>query len=159
LVFTILLSKILFVNSINLRYNKFFQGGTMTRTDYFIFFLIIFLCIPGCVTAPLSSKEEIGQLKAQVSSLQSEVDKQKSENAFLRQQLVATGKKEIRMPTGREIQTALKKAGFYKGNIDGQIGSKTKEAIKKFQEANKINPDGVVGSRTWVLLQKYLESQ
>jgi g-D-glutamyl-meso-diaminopimelate peptidase len=62
------------------------------------------------------------------------------------------------MPNGTEIQRALMKAGYYKGDVDGQIGSKTKDAIKKFQSANKLNPDGVIGSRTWQLLSKYLDT-
>ena len=33
----------------------------------------------------------------------------------------------------REIQTKLKNWGYYNGNIDGIYGSKTFEAVKKFQ--------------------------
>jgi peptidoglycan hydrolase-like protein with peptidoglycan-binding domain len=33
-------------------------------------------------------------------------------------------------PTGIEIQTALKNAGFYTGNIDGKIGPKSKKQLK-----------------------------
>ena len=68
-------------------------------------------------------------------------------------------KKELQMPAAKEIQTALKNAGFYAGEIDGIIGPGTKEAIRKFQEANQLTPDGVVGSKTWVILEKYLESK
>ena len=34
----------------------------------------------------------------------------------------------------KQIQRALKSAGFYQGPIDGKIGSKTKEAIIKFRK-------------------------
>jgi peptidoglycan hydrolase-like protein with peptidoglycan-binding domain len=48
----------------------------------------------------------------------------------------------------KEIQTALKKLGYYTGKVDGITGSKTKAAIQKFQKANKLSADGVVGPTT-----------
>ncbi|MFA6130411.1 MAG: peptidoglycan-binding domain-containing protein [Candidatus Omnitrophota bacterium] len=59
-------------------------------------------------------------------------------------------------PTGIEIQTALKNAGFYAGNIDGKIGPKSKKAIEDFQSANGLKADGKVGAKTWEALAKYL---
>lgn len=56
-----------------------------------------------------------------------------------------------------EIQKALTEAGFYKGDIDGVVGTKTKAAIRKFQEANDLKVDGVVGPKTWEKLKAYLE--
>lgn len=56
----------------------------------------------------------------------------------------------------KQIQRALKNAGFYQGNIDGKVGPKTKEAIIKFQKANGLKADGIVGKRTSVTLNKYL---
>ena len=58
-------------------------------------------------------------------------------------------------PTGIEIQTALKNAGFYAGNIDGKIGPKTKKAIEDFQKANGLKVDGRVGPKTWEAMSKY----
>ena len=116
--------------------------------------------VPGCVTTPVVNYSgENQQLKTRVSSLETQLSQLKQENFQLRQQLAqqAAVKKEVRMPSGSEIQTALKRAGYYKGPVDGQIGTQTKEAIKKFQEANKINPDGVVGSKTWQLLSRYTD--
>jgi peptidoglycan hydrolase-like protein with peptidoglycan-binding domain len=57
----------------------------------------------------------------------------------------------------RQIQEALKNSGFYKGGIDGKIGPATKSAIRSFQKANKLNVDGVVGEKTWEELKKYLD--
>jgi peptidoglycan hydrolase-like protein with peptidoglycan-binding domain len=48
----------------------------------------------------------------------------------------------------KEIQTALKKLGYYTGVVDGVTGSRTKAAIQKFQKANKLTADGVVGTTT-----------
>ena len=57
----------------------------------------------------------------------------------------------------KDIQTALKNAGFYNGKIDGSKGRSTKKAIKEFQKANGLRADGVVGKKTWELLGKYAE--
>jgi peptidoglycan hydrolase-like protein with peptidoglycan-binding domain len=59
----------------------------------------------------------------------------------------------------KEIQIALKNAGFYAGAIDGKIGPKTKEAIREFQKAKGLRADGKVGSKTWAELQKHLTIQ
>lgn len=56
----------------------------------------------------------------------------------------------------KEIQTALKAAGFYTGNIDGKIGPKTKRAIVEFQKARGLKADGKVGPNTWAELEKCL---
>ena len=58
--------------------------------------------------------------------------------------------------SARQIQKALKSAGFYQGAVDGKIGSKTKSAIIKFQKAHSLKADGVVGKRTSMELNKYL---
>jgi peptidoglycan hydrolase-like protein with peptidoglycan-binding domain len=58
--------------------------------------------------------------------------------------------------SSRQIQRALKSAGFYQGPIDGKIGSKTKEAIIKFQKAKGLKADGLVGKKTSAELNKYL---
>jgi len=57
----------------------------------------------------------------------------------------------------KQIQRALKKAGFYKGPIDGKIGPKAKEAIRSFQKAKGLKPDGIAGKMTSSELSKYLE--
>ncbi len=59
-------------------------------------------------------------------------------------------------PGAIEIQTALKNAGFYVGNIDGKIGPRSKKAIEDFQKANGLKMDGKVGPKTWEVLVKYL---
>lgn len=52
----------------------------------------------------------------------------------------------------RQIQTKLKDWGYYSGNVDGIYGSKTFEAVKKFQKANGLNADGVAGEKTLAAL-------
>ena len=55
----------------------------------------------------------------------------------------------------KEVQICLQNAGFYKGKIDGLKGKSTKRAIKEFQKANGLRADGVAGSKTWEALSKY----
>lgn len=53
--------------------------------------------------------------------------------------------------TGNEviqIQKRLKSWGYYSGNIDGIYGSKTKNAVEKFQAKNGLNIDGIAGEKT-----------
>lgn len=52
----------------------------------------------------------------------------------------------------KDIQTALKKLGYYTGAVDGVSGPNTQNAIKKFQRAEKLTADGVVGPATAKLL-------
>lgn len=59
-------------------------------------------------------------------------------------------------PTSIEIQTALKNAKFYTGEIDGKIGPISKKAIEEFQKASGLKDDGKVGPKTWAELSKYL---
>ena len=59
-------------------------------------------------------------------------------------------------PTAKEIQTALKNAGYDPGSVDGKIGPRTRQAIKDFQKSKGLVPDGVVGPKTWASLSKHL---
>ncbi|MGE5197108.1 MAG: peptidoglycan-binding domain-containing protein [Deltaproteobacteria bacterium] len=61
-------------------------------------------------------------------------------------------------PTVMDIQTALKNAGYYAGNVDGKLGPKTKAAIEEFQKASGLTVDGKVGPKTWNLLRQHLSS-
>lgn len=60
-------------------------------------------------------------------------------------------------PTSKDIQQALKNAGVYGGPIDGNIGPKSKKAIRDFQTQNGLSPDGKVGPRTWKKLAPHLQ--
>ena len=60
-------------------------------------------------------------------------------------------------PTTREIQQALKNAGFYQGTVDGKMGPGTKDAIREFQRVNGLKVDGVVGKQTWAKLSAYTD--
>ncbi len=48
----------------------------------------------------------------------------------------------------RQIQTNLKKWGYYSGEVDGIFGTQTKEAVILFQQKNGLTADGIVGPKT-----------
>ena len=50
--------------------------------------------------------------------------------------------------TVSQIQTALKKQGFYTGAVDGNYGSATESAVKAFQQDRGLTPDGKAGAWT-----------
>lgn len=49
-------------------------------------------------------------------------------------------------PTVREVQTALKAAGFNPGTIDGKYGPKTASAIRAMESARSMPQAGVIDS-------------
>jgi len=57
----------------------------------------------------------------------------------------------------KKVQRALEQAGFDPGPIDGELGSRTDQALRAFQKAQGLEPDGIVGVKTWTALSEYLE--
>ncbi|MBR6033854.1 MAG: spore cortex-lytic enzyme [Clostridia bacterium] len=47
-----------------------------------------------------------------------------------------------------QIQTKLKRWGYYNGNIDGIYGTQTLNAVKYFQRKNGLTVDGIAGAKT-----------
>lgn len=47
-----------------------------------------------------------------------------------------------------QIQTKLKRWGYYSGNVDGIYGSQTLAAVKYFQRTNGLTVDGIAGTQT-----------
>ncbi len=48
----------------------------------------------------------------------------------------------------KQIQSKLRAWGYYTGSVDGIYGSKTFEAVKKFQKKNGLTVDGIAGTKT-----------
>ncbi|PSO68864.1 MAG: hypothetical protein BRC38_01025 [Cyanobacteria bacterium QH_6_48_35] len=49
----------------------------------------------------------------------------------------------------RDVQTFLKNAGMYTGNVDGSFGSNMESAVREFQKSQGLTTDGIVGPDTW----------
>ena len=130
--------------------------------------LSVFLvfALAGCATARKGNEPQAQQLQSRISHLDAELERKNQEilsleNELARTQEISSKKIASKDISGgrlsiRQIQTALKNAGFYKGPVDGRIGPRTKEAIKEFQKARGLKADGVVGKRTSAELNKYL---
>jgi murein L,D-transpeptidase YcbB/YkuD len=143
-------------------------------TERFIFLAVVVFIISGCATVTEGTDIGVQRSQDRITYLEGELKKQQEKNLSLRKALkqaqdeikiitqqyqAAKSNIKVRMPSAKEIQAALKNAGAYNGDIDGIIGQKTKEAIRRFQKANGLNPDGVVGSKTWEILVKYLQAK
>jgi len=127
-----------------------------------IILFIFFISLTGC--ASLRKKDLTSQeLRNQTQALEAELQKKNEEIALLKERLKE--KEEIskssfpeakRRPSVKQIQLALRNAGYNPGPIDGKMGKQTRQAIKAFQKANGLTPDGKVGRKTWELLRQYL---
>lgn len=134
--------------------------------------IVLALALSGCATAAKkTSNIELQQLKGRVSGLETdlqakeqeimrledELEKAREKRVIYKEEKIKEGKPvESKKLSDRQVQTALKNAGFYRGSVDGKIGSATTEAIKAFQRANGLKADGVVGRKTRANLMKYL---
>ena len=57
-----------------------------------------------------------------------------------------------------QIQTKLKRWGYYDGVVDGIYGSKTLSAVKYFQRKNGLTQDGIAGTATLRAMGIYTSS-
>ena len=60
----------------------------------------------------------------------------------------ATSKYGSRGEEVKQIQTKLKRWGYYNGSIDGIYGTQTVNAVKSFQRKNGLTQDGIAGPAT-----------
>ena len=58
-------------------------------------------------------------------------------------QMGSTGERVVR------LQSRLKTLGYYNGNVDGDFGAATRDAVRAFQRQNGLTVDGKVGQTTW----------
>lgn len=141
----------------------------MVRKAVIFSIVFIFLIsLSGCATARKRKDLEIQGLKNQISVLEAQLQDKDLEISNLREELSkpageteTLSKKKVvpevkSHPSVRQIQTALRNAGYNPGSIDGRMGRQTRDAIRAFQRANNLSADGKVGKRTWVLLGEYL---
>ena len=82
-----------------------------------------------------------------------------SYNIFFRNDTVdALSKYGSRGEEVRQIQTKLKRWGYYDGNVDGIYGSQTLAAVKWFQRKNGLKVDGIAGKNTLEAMGIYSSS-
>ncbi|MBU0709439.1 MAG: peptidoglycan-binding protein [Candidatus Omnitrophica bacterium] len=130
--------------------------------------LMLLVAFNGCASMGKPKDLQIQGLRNQVSALQAQIEYKDREIEALRDGLVSTQenkvsvkrKKEVQevksRPNSKQIQTALRNAGYDPGKIDGKIGKRTKEAIRAFQGSKGLKVDGKVGKQTWGELEAYL---
>ena len=68
-------------------------------------------------------------------------------------QIVRTFYSKMSDSDKRALQDMLKSAGYYKGEINGLIGNVTLDALRKFQQDNKLTVDGMAGRNTFDALR------
>ncbi len=144
----------------------------MKKFSFLAFSFIAIFLLSGCATGRKKTDLEIQGLKNQVSLLETQVQTKDEEINSLKDSLNRAqeervidaqniNKKNVMpkvkdRPKLKQIQIALKNAGYNPGAIDGRLGSQTKEAIRSFQKDNGLHVDGRVGKKTWNVLRKYL---
>lgn len=132
--------------------------------------ILFIILLTGCVTTQggqgIQTQElqnhvnylelELKRKNQEINRLESELEKTRYVTLSPNDQKIEYKKSEVpqEIPI-KQVQIALKKAGFYKGDIDGKAGSRTKEAIRAFQKARDLKGDGVVGKATWAALSRY----
>ena len=80
-------------------------------------------------------------------------------NVFFRNSdVLALSKYGSRGDEVTQIQTKLKRWGYYNGTIDGIYGSQTMAAVKYFQSKNGLSVDGVAGTKTLQAMGIYTSS-
>jgi peptidoglycan hydrolase-like protein with peptidoglycan-binding domain len=130
---------------------------------------VLLIMAAGCATMS-TQKDDVISLKNQIVALETKVQQKDAEIDSLRKALSQTTEEKYAAakrtslqaeattkPTTRQIQTALKNAGYDPGPIDGRMGKATRTAIKEFQKANNLGVDGKVGKQTWSVLGQYLD--
>lgn len=137
--------------------------------------LLFAVSLSGCATLHKQKDAQIGELKNQVSLLESQLQSKDEEINSLKESLakslqektktitIEEPNKEVRevksRPTVKQIQEALANAGYNPGAIDGKNGRQTRDAVRAFQRAHGLPVDGKVGRKTWEALKEYLDKK
>ena len=132
---------------------------------------VLALSLAGCATTRKKPDTKAEESQNRISELEQQLSKKDEEISFLKEELEIMEKRsagsqesaskevktQTRIGTIKQVQRALKNAGFYKGPVDGKMGPSTRKAIREFQKANGLNADGRIGKETWSKLSKHLK--
>ena len=128
---------------------------------YLAIIIVSMLILPGC------SGYKTQRLQESIESLSGRVDSLERRQGYVETKVEV---QEVTYDTGnttntnekisamscRDIQSALKEAGYYDGPIDGKLGPKSRKAIKAFQVDMGLKIDGIAGTKTKKALLQYL---
>lgn len=144
--------------------------NNLMKFSFYAALIAVVFVATGCAKTT-STKKRVNALEAQVGVLTDEITRldqqlQETRGAMGTGASTYAGGRSVeatniyRTPSGfelpsRDIQSALKSAGYYQGSVDGKIGPGTKDAVKAFQRDHGLSPDGVVGRQTWEKLKTY----
>lgn len=144
----------------------------LKKVGVFSLMFVFLSLLGGCATMRKENNLEIQRLRNQITVLESQLQTKEDEINSLKESIARQAQQEIPViketakkktagevksrPNVKQIQSALKNAGFDAGEVDGKMGKKTVDAIKAFQQQNNLNADGKVGKETWNLLKEYL---
>lgn len=138
------------------------------RLMFFLLLVIFTIPLSGCATTRKQNDLEIQGLRNQISALENQLSAKDEEINNLRQSTIAKEERTVQTkkrkviaevksrPKVKQIQIALRNAGYEPGSVDGKMGKQTRDAIKAFQRANNLSVDGKVGKDTWLLLRENL---
>ncbi len=141
----------------------------LKRMALLVFAGMLLVSLSGCASAGRRRNMEMQGLRNQISVLEAQIQSKDEQISSLKEGLnnanqgpvVTASAKGIvaevkSRPNVKQIQMALRNAGYNPGAVDGKMGKQTKSAIRAFQKANGIPTDGKVGKHTWEILRKYL---
>lgn len=152
----------------------------MFRKVFVFSLLVIFaVSLAGCATTACKQKDlELQGLKNHVSLLETQIQTKDEEIKGLQEAVAKSNEQQaaaISAPvtketagssemkshrlTVKEIQTALKNAGYDPGKIDGHIGKQTRDALKAFQKAHNLVANGKSNKKTRDALSVYLSEK
>lgn len=143
----------------------------MVKKVLFLVLAVVFVfSLSGCATTRKNDELLNQGLKNKIMALEESLREKDDEINSLRESLAISSQipseqtssaiKEVKdRPSIKQIQTALKNAGYYQGAVDGKMGKNTRQAIRDFQKANNLSADGKVGKKTWSLLKDNLEKK
>lgn len=98
-------------------------------------------------------ESQLAERDAEIRSLEDELENARQSAAETENVSKSAGEAAL---SPKQIQRALKNAGYYDGAVDGEVGKNTKRAIREFQKANGLTVDGIVGRETRAALREYI---
>lgn len=121
---------------------------------------LICVALVGCGTMRSSSgsslENRVQTLETRVQALESDQTTSSAVATMSVGTSVSSSSVTVETMSKKNIQNALKNAGYYDGPVDGKIGPKSRTAIMDFQKDMGLKMDGIAGRQTKEKLLKYL---